>query len=208
MKTIMALLLLLLAPGFAGAKDGAASNVYKALVGELLKNCEGADKKIAVTNFNYIDERVSRDGNIVSERVTTELVKLKKFRVTERKEIEKVFGELKLQRSGAIDADSVKSIGKMLGADWVILGTLADLPGRQIEVNARLVGVESGEIINAGAAKIKKDWRDKVKKDITEEEDLRESGDLREYDKAIFKYMDGKTGKKTGLGAAPKPASD
>jgi TolB-like protein len=206
MKIIMALLVLL-APGCAGANKRAKSDVYRTLVSELLKNCEGPDKKIAVTDFNYLDERVSGDGNIVSERVTTELVELKKFKVTERKEIEKVFVELKLQRSGAIDVDSVKSIGKMLGADWIILGTLAELPGRQIEVNARLVGVESGEIINAYSAQIKKDWSDKTAKDITEENEFRENSDLREYDKAILKYMDGKIGKKADQKTPPEQAA-
>ncbi len=195
MKTLLALVLLF-TPAFAGAKEESGSNAYKNLVNELLKNCEGADKKIGVANFSYLDERESGDGNIVSERITTELVRLKKFKVTERKEIEKVLGELKLQRSGAIDADSVKSLGKMLGADWLVLGTLTKLAGRQVEVNARLVGVESGEIISACSVKIKKDWRDKVKKEPADENELRDKDELLEYDKAIFKYMDEKTGKK------------
>ena len=195
MKTLIALILFA-GPSFAGVAEDAKLKPYKTLVGELLENCEGPEKKIAVANFNYLDERRSGDGNVISERVTTELVRLKKFRVTERKEIEKVFTELKLQRSGAIGADSVKSIGEMLGADWLILGTLAELSGGQIEINARLVGVGSGEIINAYSVKVKKDWRGKPKEDIAEETELREKDELNEYDKAILKYMDDKIVKK------------
>ena len=204
MKTLAALILLLV-PVFAGAKENSKGNAYKILVSELLDNCTGTDKKIAVANFNYLDERTSGDGNIISERVTTELVRLKKFKVTERKEIEKVFTELKLQRSGAIDTDSIKSMGKMLGADWIILGTLAEISDRQIEINARLVGVESGEIMNAYSVNIKKDWRDKIKKDSAEENDLHDKDELKEYDKAIFKYMDGKAGEKKQV--VKQPAS-
>ncbi|HBA60172.1 MAG TPA: hypothetical protein DCZ92_05040 [Elusimicrobia bacterium] len=194
MKIFLTLLLLL--PALAGARDN-AGGPYRSLVTELLRNCDGKDKKLAVANFSYPDERASGDGNIISGRITTELVRLKKFKVTERKEIEKVFEELKLQGSGAIDADSVKDIGKMLGADWLILGTLAELEDKQIEVNARLVGVESGEIINAFNVKVRKDWRDKLKNQPPEEHELKDSDKLKSYDKAILKYIDEKTGKKT-----------
>lgn len=196
MKKIILLSLLLL-PAFAAALENPGKTykggAYRALLGELLENCTGVDKKIAVANFAYLDEKTSGDGSVVSERLTTELVKLRKFKVTERTEIAKVFTELKLQSSGAMDADSVKSAGKLLGADWMIVGTLTELPGRQIEVNARLVGVESGEIINACSVKVKKDWRDKAREPEAENE-LRDKDELKEYDKAIRKYMDEKKG--------------
>jgi curli biogenesis system outer membrane secretion channel CsgG len=176
---------------------------YKQIANELLKNCEGKDKAIAVAGFSYSDKRDSKDGRVVAERLTTELVKVKKFKIIEREEIEKVFTELKLQESGAVGADSIKSAGKMLGVDWMILGTLTELDGRQIEVNARLVAVESGEIINAFSAVVKKNWRDKPAKEVTDENELKESDELKEYDKAILKYMDEKTGKKQQIKEPP-----
>lgn len=151
------------------AESAKTRNVYRPIANELLENCEGVDKKIAVAGFSYSDGRDSRDGGVVAERITTELVKLKKIKVIERKEIEKVFEELKLQRSGAIDSDSVKDIGKMLGADWVVVGTLTELPDKQLELNARIVGVESGEIINATSAHLKKDWLDQYRKILDEQ---------------------------------------
>ncbi|MDO8804113.1 MAG: FlgO family outer membrane protein [Elusimicrobiota bacterium] len=151
------------------AESAKKPNAYRPIANELLENCEGADKKIAVAGFSYSDGRDSRDGGVVAERITTELVKLKKIKIIERKEIEKVFEELKLQRSGAIDSDSVKDIGKMLGADWVVVGTLTELPDKQLELNARIVGVESGEIINATSAHLKKDWLDQYRKMLVEQ---------------------------------------
>lgn len=178
-------------------------STYRQVASELLKNCEGRDKAIAVAGFSYSDKRDSRDGSVIAERLTTELVKAKKFRIIEREEIEKVFTELKLQESGAVGADSIKSAGKMLGVDWMILGTLTELDGRQIEINARLVAVESGEIINAYNAVVKKNWRDKPAKDSAGENELRDSDELKEYDKAILKYMDEKTGKKQQIKQPP-----
>ncbi|HNW44080.1 MAG TPA: FlgO family outer membrane protein [Elusimicrobiales bacterium] len=145
-----------------------ASKAYGQLAGELLKDLTGADKAIAVAGFSYSDGRDSRDGNVVAERITAELVKAQKVKVIERKEIEKVFQELKLQRSGIIDSDSARNIGKMLGADWVVVGTLTELPDAQLELNARLVGAGSGEIVNAAAARLEKDWVDQYSKTLDE----------------------------------------
>lgn len=176
---------------------------YRQIADELLKNCEGRDKAIAVAGFSYSDKRDSRDGSVIVERLTTALVKLKKIRIIEREEIEKVFAELKLQESGAVGTDSIKSAGKMLGVDWMILGTLTELEGRKIEVNARLVAVASGEIINAYNGAVNKDWREKPAMERTAENELRESDELKEYDKAILKYMDEKTGKKQVIKQPP-----
>jgi len=194
MRTLLALTLLL-APVLAGALNAPVSGAYGRLVRDLLRNRAG-DRKIAVANFTYPDGRVSGDGDVVSERLTTELVSMKKFRVAERREIEKVFDELKLQGSGAMGTDPVKDVGKMVGADWLILGTLTELSGGRIEINARLVGVESGEIISASAAKVKKDWRDNPKSDDSGEVEIKKNDRLDEYDKAILKYMDEKAGGK------------
>jgi len=155
-------------PQSTQAETTKKTDIYRTIADELLKNCEGADKKIAVAGFSYSDGRDSMDGGVVGERITTELVKTKKFKIIERKQIEKVLEELKLQRSGLIDSASAKNIGKMLGADWVVVGTLTELPDKQIELNTRMVGVESGEIINASINRIKKDWMDQYKELLAE----------------------------------------
>ncbi|HAF96067.1 MAG: hypothetical protein A2021_01570 [Elusimicrobia bacterium GWF2_52_66] len=169
--TKIIIFILLIAPAFTTAAPTAKNkaDIYQTIAGELLKDCTGAGKAVAVAGFSYSDGRDSRDGGVVAERITTELVKSKKFKVIERKEIEKVFEELKLQRSGAINPDSAKEIGQMLGADWVVVGTLTELPDKQLELNTRLVSVESGEIINAAKTQIKKDWLDQYKKLLEEQ---------------------------------------
>ena len=46
--------------------------------------------KIAIMPFIYLDGRKSDGGPIVSERLTTRIVKLKKFQIIERQLLEKV----------------------------------------------------------------------------------------------------------------------
>jgi hypothetical protein len=134
------------------------SDEYGPLITSLLRSYQGSEKTIAVAGFSYADGRVSTDGNIVAERFTTELISRGTLRVVERKQIEKVMGELKLQNAGSIDPESAKKVGLMLGADLLVLGGLVELPGKVLELNIRLASVESGEAVAAVTGRVRKDW--------------------------------------------------
>ncbi|MBU2573710.1 MAG: tetratricopeptide repeat protein [Elusimicrobia bacterium] len=189
-------LLLITSSGFAGGE-------YKKIVTDLIRNIENPQSSIAVVGFSYSDGRDSRDGIVISERITTELVKLKKFTVVERKELEKVLQELKLGQTGLIDINSTQDIGKMVGAESVIVGTLTEMPDGKLELNARIVAVGSGTVISAISSEIKKDWLDQYKQLLIKEtksieknpkdaETFYQRGvtnyDLEEYDKAIADF--------------------
>jgi hypothetical protein len=143
-----------------GVASGSAKNSdeYGPIITSLLKSYLGDGKVIAVPGFSYADGRVSTDGNVVAARFTTELVNRKTMRVVERKEIEKVLGELKLQNTGAIDPESAKKVGLMLGADLLVIGAMVELPGKVLELNIRLASVESGEAVAAVTGRVLKDW--------------------------------------------------
>ena len=143
-----------------GVASGSAKNSdeYGPIVTSLLNSYKGEGKVIAVAGFSYADGRVSPDGNVVSARFTTELINRKTMRVVERNEIEKVLGELKLQNTGAIDPESAKKVGLMLGADLLVIGGMVELPGKVLELNIRLASVESGEAVAAVTGRVLKDW--------------------------------------------------
>lgn len=202
MKTLITAVLLCV-PALSGATEPRGQAVYRQLAGELLKGCTGADHKVGVANFTYTDGRKSEDGDVVSERLTTELVRLGKFKVTERKDIQQVFAELKLQASGAMDEDSVRNVGRMVGADLLILGTLSELSDGRIEVNARLVDVASGEIISAMRVNVRKDWRGKPAGAGNGHVEFKRDEKLEQYDKAIRKYMDEKAGQQHSVVKEP-----
>jgi len=143
-----------------GLTSGGSKNAdeYGPIVTALLKSYQGAGKTIAVAGFSHADNRVSTDGNIISERFTTELINHRTLKVVERKEIEKVLGELKLQNTGTIDSESAKKMGRMLGADLLVIGGIVELPGQVLELNIRLASVESGEAVAAVTGRVIKDW--------------------------------------------------
>lgn len=145
-----------------GLTAGSAKNAgeYGPIVASILKAYKGEGKTIAVAGFSYADGRASGDGSVVAERFSTELINHGTLKVVERKQIEKVLGELKLQNAGAIDQESAKRVGRMLGADLLVLGGMVELPGKVLELNIRLASVESGQAAAAVTAQVKKDWVD------------------------------------------------
>lgn len=128
------------------------------------------NKKVAVLPFPYHDGRESQGSTIVSERLITKLAERKKLDLIERSLLEKVLKELKLQSSGAIDEQSAKQIGKILGVDAVVSGTLIDLGEKEVEVNARLIKMETGQIIVATSGKIERFWQDQPVKLVKQSE--------------------------------------
>lgn len=116
--------------------------------------------KIAIIPFSYVDKRASDGGAIVSERLTTRIGKFKMFQVIERSLLENVLKEQNLQTSGLVDAETAKQIGKVLGVDAIINGTLLDVGGGMSEVNARLIKTETAEVMTTASVQVKKIWSD------------------------------------------------
>jgi len=135
-----------------------AEDSYDKLATELAKSGEGL-KKLAIIPFSYADNATStKDGSVISERLTMKLINMQKFEIIERSVLNKVLDELKLQNSGTIDASSAKELGKVLGVDAIITGTLIPTNEGKIEVNARLIKTETAQAIGASQVYVEKDW--------------------------------------------------
>jgi TolB-like protein len=116
--------------------------------------------KLAVMEFPYAGGKVSEGPVVVQERLITALAQNKNITLIERGLLKKVMGELNLQASGAMDEATVKKLGKMLGADAVVTGTLNDLKESKTEINARVVETETAKILAAASLPVKKTWKD------------------------------------------------
>jgi TolB-like protein len=158
MKNAKYLLLAALLPVFAAAVR--AEDKYETLAKEISE--AGADlgnKKIAIMPFSYADGReAAKDGANISEEITMRMIKQRKFEIIERSVLDKVMGELKLQASGMMDAASTKQLGKVLGVEAIVTGTLMEMQGGQIKVNARLIKTETAQAIGASQVTVTKDW--------------------------------------------------
>jgi TolB-like protein len=110
--------------------------------------------RVAITEFTYGDEFNSFTRN-VQDILYTNLIQ-RGMTVVEREKMEQVMEELSQSFSGMIDTSTAAQIGKMLGVEAVIVGTVADM-GNSVDLRARLVDVEQGAAITAAQVDVTKD---------------------------------------------------
>jgi TolB-like protein len=111
---------------------------------------------IAVIEFADLQGNVTDFGRFLSEELITKLFESGKFKVIERQLLNKVIAEQRLNLTGMVDPESAKKLGKLLGVDAICSGTIADL-GQSLEINARLISTQTGEIVAVASTKIFKD---------------------------------------------------
>ena len=98
---------------------------------------------IAVLDFESVGSE-EHLGKAVSEIMRTELIGTRKFRVVERSQINKTLSEQQLQKSGIVDEKSAVQLGKILGADLIIIGSVVKI-GTAYTINSRMIDVKTGE---------------------------------------------------------------
>lgn len=121
-----------------------------------------SNKKVAVLPFSYTDKRASNDGTVIAEKLLTLILNKRELEVIERGLLDQVLAELKLQNSGAISENSLKSLGKILGVEAIVAGTLTRRSDGTIEINARLIKTEGAEVVSAASAVVLPDWDSSV----------------------------------------------
>jgi len=115
-------------------------------------------KKIAIVEFSDLNDNVNDLGRFLAEKLINELIQNKGdkgYEIVERRQLNKVLKQLKLSSSGLLDPKSMKEVGKILNVDSIVTGSLTDL-GNDIDVNARIISVESAKIIAVASTTIPK----------------------------------------------------
>ncbi|MFA6468932.1 MAG: CsgG/HfaB family protein [Bacteroidota bacterium] len=127
-------------------------------------------KRVAVSVFeDRSGSGYNHLGSGVADMLTTALVKSGKFIVIERAELDKVLEEQKLGESGLVTPESAPKVGKLLGAELFVVGSVSEFGTKESNVggsvplfgaalktktaravvDVRLVNTTSGEIIAA-----------------------------------------------------------
>ena len=82
------------------------------------------------------------------DKLVTGFVNANRFKVIERAQLEKILVEQKLGLSGIIDASTAAQVGKGIGADGVVCGSIIS-GGNAVSIDARLIDTETAGIITA-----------------------------------------------------------
>lgn len=130
----------------AAEAEGSLQKGVDTLVKQIMASLQKEERfRLAVVDFTHLDQSSSDFGRYLSERVITLFFGSKRFQVIERNQLKKVMAEQKLSLSDLVDPKAGTRLGKLLGADVIATGTIADL-GEMVEVNARLINTNSGEV--------------------------------------------------------------
>ncbi|HMG75025.1 MAG TPA: FlgO family outer membrane protein [Pyrinomonadaceae bacterium] len=117
---------------------------------------ENQKHTIAVVEFSDLKGNVTNFGRFLSEELITRLYLTKKFKVIERQQLNKIIAEQKLSLTGVVDPASAQKLGRVLGVDSIVFGSVSDLV-KTLRINARLIGTETGEVFAAASIEILKD---------------------------------------------------
>lgn len=118
---------------------------------------EGKQLRVAVTDFPDLQGVTSDLGRYIAERLTTRLIQdPRKFRVVERRRLGQVLAELKFGMSDLVDPAKAKQLGRMVGVEALVVGSLSDL-GNIVEVDARIIEIETSNMLVAATTSISKD---------------------------------------------------
>ena len=136
-------------PGLGAQLDVIADQISSELVG-------ARKKTIAVIPFVDLNGNRNEFGNLLSEELVIRLFKTGKFNVMERQMLSRILAEQKLQASGLFDDDTSIKLGRLLGVEALVSGTVSDMD-RQIIIHARVISTETGQIFGAASASVRKD---------------------------------------------------
>lgn len=108
----------------------------------------GLPRTIAVMplRFSGSDSTLKPLERGLADLLTTDLARSSQLTLVERTRMQALLDELKLQQAGATDAATNSRAGKLVRAGRVVQGTIAQLPGSNVRVDAVVVDVPTSQI--------------------------------------------------------------
>ncbi|OGW54527.1 MAG: hypothetical protein A2Z46_07250 [Nitrospirae bacterium RBG_19FT_COMBO_55_12] len=143
-----------------GGEDGAVTlqKLFEQAVAQLVDNSTIAipEKTAAmVLPIAPKNAALAVNAEYFGEQLGLSLSRSKTFTMVERKDLQAILEEMKLQLTGAIsDKDAVK-VGKLTGAKMIVAGSLYG-NAEYYELFLKLLRVESGEVLSVTKARINK----------------------------------------------------
>lgn len=124
------------------------------------ENLESAKYRntLAVLDFEVVssEAKEKKIGFGASELIETRLQSTGKFKLVERKQLQKVLNEQDFGMSDLVDEKTASVLGRLIGADIIVIGSVSEL-GDFFNLNVKLIEVETGTILISEVAEIRKE---------------------------------------------------
>ena len=98
---------------------------------------------VAIMDFEAIGI-TELEARALSQRVSSEIIRMEEFRVVEREQMERILNEQKFQYSGCVDISCAVKIGKIIGAQLIVVGSVSKI-GNLYSIDSRLIDVQTSE---------------------------------------------------------------
>ncbi|MBI4422104.1 MAG: hypothetical protein HY554_00160 [Elusimicrobia bacterium] len=121
----------------------------------LVKNRPQTGKRPRVAVLPFKDAPGSPGtGELAREAFASEILAVDQYEVIDRSALDKIVEEQKLAMSGAVDPAQAMQLGKLLGADGVIVGAVTEFqrrkllmfPPAKVAVTARMINTKTGVV--------------------------------------------------------------
>jgi len=112
------------------------------------------DSKIRMAVLYFDNESITDRKGLepfrkgIADTLINALNRTGKFQIVERTRMESMISELKLSQSGMVDASTAQRLGKLLGAQMLLMGSFTAI-GEMIRIDARIVLAETGLVLKA-----------------------------------------------------------
>lgn len=101
----------------------------------------GLKKRVAVVDFEDRAGYGHDIGRGLADMLVTSLVKTEKFIVVERQELDQVLAEQGLGASGAVTPQSAAQMGKLLGVELMVTGSVSEFGEKQSSMGGSIPGI-------------------------------------------------------------------
>ncbi len=127
-----------------GQLDSLTNQIVSSLTGRSVR-------EIAILKFTDLNGHEIDFSSFVSEELINCFFHTGKFNIIERSKLDQVLAEQYKTVSGIIDEAEASEVGRTLGADAIVVGTITDL-GDKVRINARIIDVGKASVL--GTAQI------------------------------------------------------
>jgi len=100
-----------------------------------------------IINLTTSENDIKKQAEYFTEQIAVSLSKNKTFKIVERKDLQKILGELELQSSDLFDEEKSAKLGKFLGAKIILIGKLYSKK-EKYEIFLKEVRVETAEVLS------------------------------------------------------------
>jgi len=108
--------------------------------------------RIALFPLHTLTDNVKVFSDEIEDRLTANLLNTNIFKVLERKMIDKIIEEMKLQVSDLMDISKSIEVGKLIGAQYIIVGSISSFQNK-LMLSVRILDVETGRILSISIEK-------------------------------------------------------